>query len=72
MATAGSPSQPIVDAQTAKDAFQQQLRDAQRRSNALATLDASAQVLLARLSPEQLHTADRTLPVLLAEFGNHR
>lgn len=72
MATAGSPGQPIVDEQTAKDAFQQQLRDAQRRSNALATLDASAQVLLAQLSPEQLHTADRTLPALLAEFGNNR
>jgi hypothetical protein len=72
MATTGSASQQVVDEQTAKDAFDQLLGDAQRRSNALATLDATAQVLLAQLSPEQLQAADKALPALLAEFGGNR
>ncbi|MEO6016928.1 MAG: hypothetical protein ABIP46_06705 [Polaromonas sp.] len=72
MATAGSAGQPVVAEQTAKDALLQLLYDAQRRSNILATLDATAQVLLAQLSPEQLRAADKALPALLAEFGNAR
>jgi hypothetical protein len=72
MATAGPPGRRVVDEQTAKVAFQQLLGDAQRRSNALATLDAAAQALLAQLSPEQLQAADKALPALLAEFGGNR
>ncbi|AYQ29638.1 hypothetical protein DT070_17435 [Polaromonas sp. SP1] len=72
MATSGSPDQRVVDEQTAKDAFDQLLGDAQRRSNVLATLDATAQVLLSQFSPEQLQAADKALPPLLAEFGGNR
>ena len=72
MATSGSADMRIVDEQTAKDAFQFLLVDAQRRSNVLATLDATAQVLLAQFSPEQMQLADRALPPLLAEFGGSR
>jgi len=64
--------QPMQDQQTAKDAFGQLLRDAQRRASTLATLDAAAQALLAQLSPEQLQTADKALPALLAELGGNR
>jgi hypothetical protein len=72
MATSGPAGQPIVDEQTAKDAFQQLLYETQRRSNVLATLDAAAQTLLSQLSPEQLRIADRAMPPLLAEFGGNR
>lgn len=72
MATSGPPGPRIVDEQTAKDAFQYLLADAQRRSNMLATLDATAQVLLAQFSPEQLQIADRALPGLLADYGGSR
>lgn len=72
MATSGSAEPRIVDEQTAKDAFQFLLVDAQRRSNVLATLDATAQALLAQFSPEQIQLADRALPPLLAEFGGSR
>ncbi|WP_411881839.1 hypothetical protein [Polaromonas sp. YR568] len=72
MATSGPSDMRIVDEQTAKDAFQFLLVDAQRRSNLLATLDATAQALLAQFSPEQMQLADRALPPLLAEFGGSR
>jgi len=72
MATSGPAGQRIVDEQNAKDAFQYLLADAQRRSNMLATLDATAQVLLAQFSPEQMQIADRALPGLLADFGGSR
>lgn len=72
MATSGPADMRVVDEQTAKDAFQLLLVDAQRRSNALATLDATAQALLAQFSPEQIQLADRALPPLLAEFGGSR
>jgi hypothetical protein len=72
MATAGPPGQPMPEQQTAKEAFQLLLRDAQRRTATLATLDATAQALLAQLSPEQLQTADKALPALLAELGGNR
>jgi hypothetical protein len=64
--------QPMPDQQTAKEAFGQLLRDAQRRATTLATLDAAAQALLAQLSPEQLQTADKALPALLGELGGNR
>jgi hypothetical protein len=64
--------QLMPDQQTAKDAFGQLLRDAQRRAGTLATLDAAAQALLAQLSPEQLQTADKALPALLAELSGSR
>jgi hypothetical protein len=69
VATAGSLSHPVADEQTAKDAFQQLLGDAQKRANALGMLDAAAQALLAQLSPDQLQTVNKELPALLAEFG---
>lgn len=69
MAASGPPAPRVVDEQTAKDAFQQLLADAQRRSNTLAALDAAAQALLAQFSPEQLQLADKALPALLAELG---
>ena len=72
MATSGPAGQRIVDEQNAKDAFQYLLADAQRRSNMLATLDATAQVLLAQFTPEQLQIADRALPGLLADYGGVR
>jgi hypothetical protein len=72
MATSGPAGQRIVDEQTAKDAFQYLLADAQRRSNMLATLDVTAQALLAQFSPEQLQIADRALPGLLADYGGVR
>lgn len=72
MATSGPADMRIVDEQTAKDAFQFLLVDAQRRSNLLATLDATAQALMAQFSPEQMQLADRALPPLLAEFGGSR
>ena len=72
MATTGAGGPPVVDEQTAKEAFAQLLYEAQRRSNVLATLDATAQVLLAQLSPEQLQVADKALPALLADFGKSR
>jgi len=72
MATAGPASQRVPDEQTAKDAFQQLLGDAQRRANVLAALDAAAQGLLAQFSPEQLQAADKSLPALLAELGGNR
>jgi len=72
MATAGPSGQPMPEQQTAKDTFQLLLRDAQRRAATLATLDAAAQALLAQLSPEQLQTADKALPALLAELGGAR
>jgi hypothetical protein len=72
MATTGPSGQPMPEQQTAKDAFQLLLRDAQRRTTTLATLDAAAQALLAQLSPEQLQTADTALPALLAELGGTR
>jgi hypothetical protein len=59
----------VADEQTAKDAFQQLLGDAQKRANALGMLDAAAQALLAQLSPDQLQTVNKELPALLAEFG---
>jgi hypothetical protein len=71
-ALAAPAGQPMPDQQTAKDAFQQLLRDAQRRATILSTLDATAQALLAQLSPEQLQTADKALPALLAELGGSR
>jgi len=72
MATSGPAGQRIVDEQNAKDAFDYLLADAQRRSNMLATLDATAQVLLAQFTPEQLQIADRALPGLLADYGGVR
>jgi hypothetical protein len=72
MATAGPASQRVPDEQTAKDAFQQLLGDAQRRANALEALDTAAQGLLAQFSPEQLQAADKALPALLAELGGNR
>ncbi|SFU49620.1 hypothetical protein SAMN05216350_102192 [Polaromonas sp. YR568] len=71
-ATTGPSGQAMQDQPTAKDAFQQLLRDAQRRTAALTTLDTAAQALLAQLSPEQLQTADKALPALLAELGGNR
>jgi hypothetical protein len=72
MATIAPAGQPMPEQQTAKEALQQLLRDAQRRAGTLATLDASAQDLLAQLSPEQLQAADKALPALLAELGGSR
>lgn len=72
MAATGPSGQPAPEQQTAKDAIQRLLRDAQRRATTLATLDAAAQALLAQLSPEQLETADKAIPALLIELGGGR